>query len=74
MSEEIMRAIGQLEGKIDGVQTTLADHGAKLDGIDGRLRTVERTGIASGSAAGTAAGAMVAVGIEFIKRGLGVGA
>lgn len=71
MSEEIVRAIGRIEGRLTGIDRKLDGHTEKLDSIDGRLRNVEqRTAIH-----GAGAGAMAAVGVgilaEAVRRTLG---
>ena len=40
--DELVRAVGRLEGKVDSVQDSVKKNGLKIDALDGRLQNVER--------------------------------
>jgi hypothetical protein len=69
VSEEIMRALGRVEGTLDAMKSQLNGQDEKLGAIDGRLRHVEM----KAAGYGTAAGAMAGIGIALIKQKLGLG-
>ena len=72
MSQEILRAIGRIEGRLDGIDGKLDDQGQTLHGIDARLRSVEGRTVRNGSIAGGAAAVGVALIVETIKKGTGL--
>jgi len=73
MTEEIMRALGRIEGQIDGLKTTVTSIDAKQDKIDNRLRKVEVRGAINGAVTGSIMGVGVSLLVsgltETIKRG-----
>jgi len=73
VSDDVMRAIGRIEGRLEGIDRKLDGHGTKLDCIDGRLRSVERKAVINGSTFGAAAAAGLTLVIEGAKRGFGGG-
>lgn len=64
---EINRALGRIEGKIDALE----DLPKRIDKIDERLRNVEVKAAKNGAIAGVVTGGIVAVGIELIKAKIG---
>lgn len=72
MSEEIMRAIGKLEGKLDAVYETSKSNSTKLDTMDGRLRSVENKSAVYGSIGGTVAGVGVSLLVASLKDKIGM--
>ncbi len=62
MSDEVLRAIGKLEGKVDMLLDQQKVVTAKLDSQDARLRGVE----AKGAVYGTIGGGMASVGISLL--------
>ena len=62
MSEQILRSLGQIEGRLKGIESTQSMHTGKLDGIDGRLRKVETRAAGTGALAG----GIVAVGVQLL--------
>jgi hypothetical protein len=74
MTEEIMRAIGRLESKVDGLtegQTRLeTSFGTRMDGMDTRVRAMEVSSAKSGAVAGGVAGVLVALGVDFLRAKL----
>jgi hypothetical protein len=64
---EINRALGRIEGKIDALE----DLPKRIDKIDERLRNVEVKAAKNGAIAGVVTGGIVAVGIELVKAKIG---
>lgn len=64
---EINRALGRIEGKIDALE----DLPKRIDKIDERLRNVEVKAAKNGAIAGLVTGGIVAVGIEIVKAKIG---
>lgn len=67
MSNEIMRALGRIEGQLKGVHSRLDTNETKLDSIDGRLRAAEVKSARNGAVFGSAAGVGIALIVESIK-------
>lgn len=65
-----MRALGRIEGELKGINTTLADHGTKLTGIDGRLQKVEVKAAQHGAVAGVVSAVGISLVIEGLKRAI----
>jgi hypothetical protein len=68
MSEECQtcsqgKALGRLEGKMDAVLSLQEAHGAKIDALDTRLRSVENRS----AIAGAAAALMVTLGLDLVR-------
>ena len=55
--------LGRIEGKLDGVLEAQKAHGAKMDSMDGRLRSVENRS----AIAGAAAALMVTLGLDLVR-------
>jgi hypothetical protein len=67
MSDEIYRALGRIEGQLQGVNERLDRHGDQLTGIDSRLRSAETTAAREGGKAGLLTGVGVALIIESVR-------
>jgi len=65
VTEEIMRALGNIEGQLDGIKGQQSAQSKKLDKIDERMRKVEIKSAVNGTVAGT----MAAVGVSLIVAG-----
>lgn len=63
MSDDVMRVLGQIEGKLDGIAEAQKDHGERLHAVEGKVNGI--LGWAAG--AGAAAGGIIAL----IKSKLG---
>ena len=51
--DELVRSLGRIEGKLDGIDQRLESHGDRAEGIEKRIAAVEKkvwygTGIAAG--------------------------
>lgn len=55
------RILGRIEGKLDAMAETQQAHGAKMDTLDGRLRSVENRS----AIVGAAAAVLMTLGIDF---------
>lgn len=64
-SDEVMQAIGQLQGKMDLVITNQTQHSTKLDAMDKRIGKVETRAALNGAYTG----GFVAVGISLLVAG-----
>ena len=64
MSADLIRVIGNLEGKMDLVIKTQKDQVDKLDSIDGRLRKVETKAAVNGAVAG----GVIATGVVILRQ------
>ena len=69
---DIARALGRIEGKIDGIQQNQQEHNTKLGKMDERLRHVERRSAVHGATAGLFAGTGVTLIVEYLRRSIGV--
>jgi hypothetical protein len=67
MSDEIYRALGRIEGQLQGVNERLDRHGDQLTGIDDRLRAAETTAAREGGKAGILTGIGVALLVESVR-------
>jgi hypothetical protein len=70
MTDELVLAIGRLEGKLDAHAGHLQRMEDKMDGIDTRTRAVEVSSAKSGAVAGGIAGVMMALGVDFLRAKL----
>ena len=66
MSDEVLRAIGKLEGKVDILLEQQKSVSSKLDDQDARLRGVET----KGAVYGTIGGGVVSIGISLLVASL----
>lgn len=69
---DIVRALGRIEGKIDGIQTNQQEHSKKLGGLDERLRHVERRSAVHGATAGMVSATGVTIIVEYLRRSMGL--
>ena len=67
MSEEIHRALGRIEGQLQGLGERLDIHGAQLTGIDGRLGAVEKDAAREGGKRGVVAAVGIAIMVESAR-------
>ena len=65
--QELMRAIGRLEGELIGIKKGVESNSRKLQRLDDRLRKEEIRSAAAGGLAGTVAGLIVTFGAELLK-------
>ncbi len=65
-SDELLRAIGQLEGKVDSVISNQHRHDTSLNSISDRLNKVETKAAVNGAFSG----GIVSIGIGFIIAGV----
>ncbi len=72
MPDEVMRAIGRIEGKLDALTENSKSNSVKLEGIDGRLRSVETRSATLGTIGGTVAGVGISLLIAAIREKLGL--
>lgn len=72
MSDEILmelqRAVGNIEGKLTGIEDKVDGVSSGIQGLDKRMRTIEIKAAGNGAAAGT----LMAIGVEFVKQKLGM--
>lgn len=66
MSDEIIRALGRIEGRLDGLEKGQLRVEGKVDKLDERLQAVER----SASIYGGASGGVMAVGVALLQAGI----
>lgn len=66
--EELHRALGRIEGKIDA----LSELPKRIDGIDERLRNVEKQATINGAVAGGIVSIGLALAIEKLKTLMGM--
>jgi hypothetical protein len=64
-SEELM-LLGRIDGKVDGITAHLGRQDAKIDQLDGRMRTVEQ----KAAILGAVSGGVMAAGTTLIVEGL----
>ena len=67
MSEDLQRALGRIEGQLQGIGERLDGHGKQLTAIDSRLRSAETTAAREGGKAGMLTGVGMALLIESIR-------
>lgn len=66
-NQEVALILGEIRGKLDGIQDTQNKQHETLASMDGRLRTVESKATRNGMIAGTAAGVGIAILTETVK-------
>lgn len=59
-----MRALGRIEGRLEGIENTQQTHGVTLTSMDTRLRTVETKAAVNGAVSG----GLIATGVVIIKE------
>ncbi|AXE33108.1 MULTISPECIES: hypothetical protein [Chromobacterium] len=72
MSEnnELTRALGRIEGKLDMIVASQATQNERLDAMDGRLRHVEQQAARAGAISGGIVAVGTAIAVELVKRAL----
>ncbi|EIJ33352.1 hypothetical protein [Thiothrix nivea] len=73
MSDEMIRAIGKLEGRLDSMHETSKANSDKLDAIDKRLRAVETRSATYGTVGGALAGVGISLLVAKLKGITGTG-
>lgn len=77
MSDDIMRGIGRLEGKMDMVQEGVDGNTQAVSSLEKRVRQLELNSARTGARSGAASGGIVATGIaliaESLKNSVGIG-
>ena len=73
MPDEVMRAIGKLEGRLEALHETSLGNSHKLDGIDKRLREVEARSATYGTVGGALAGVGISLLVTKLKNITGIG-
>ncbi|MBA4709559.1 hypothetical protein [Aquitalea aquatica] len=68
--EELQRALGRMEGKMDLMLARQNIHNDRIDKMDGRLREVEIRASKNGAISGAMAAIGTAIAAEMIKRGI----
>ena len=71
--EEIMHALGRMEGKMEGIETNQAVHSKALTKIDTRVRNVEIRSAKTGALAGGIMGIGVSLVVASIKESFKAG-
>lgn len=72
MSDDMNRALGRIEGKLDLVIQAGQERDKKLESLDTRLRTVEAKSALYGTVGGTLAGVGVSLIVGTLKDKLGL--
>ncbi|MBX9268765.1 hypothetical protein ACPRNU_01950 [Chromobacterium vaccinii] len=72
MSEnnELTRALGRIEGKLDMIVASQSVQNERLDAMDGRLRHVEQQAARAGAISGGIVAVGTAIAVELVKRAL----
>lgn len=68
MTDEIMRALGNIEGQLEGIKGQQTAQGKKLDKIDDRMRKVELKSAINGGITGSIAGIGVSLIVASLKE------
>lgn len=69
---DIARALGRIEGKLDGLQSSQQEQNTLIGKMDERLRHVERRSAVHGATAGLFAGTGVTIIVEYLRRSVGL--
>ena len=73
MDNNHLLMLGEIKGKLDGIEKKLDTHGKVTNSIDGRLRKVEQRSAVIGATSGGIMGLGVALIIQAIKQKTGFG-
>lgn len=68
MSDELDRAVGRIEGKLDLIIDGQKRSDDRMDGIDARLRKVEKQAAINGAVGGAVGGGIISIGIVLAKE------
>ena len=69
-SNELTRALGRIEGKLDMIVSSQATQNERLDSMDERLRHVEQQAARAGAISGGIVAVGTALAVEMVKRAL----
>lgn len=69
-NNELTRALGRIEGKLDMIAANQASQGDRLDAMDERLRHVEQQAARAGAISGGIVAVGTAIAVELVKRAL----
>lgn len=69
-NNELTRALGRIEGKLDMIVASQATQNERLDAMDGRLRHVEQQAARAGAISGGIVAVGTAIAVELVKRAL----
>lgn len=80
MEKDELILLGRIDGKLDGIASQLTSQDErmdgleqKIDGLDARLRTVEKQAAVAGAISGSAVSIGIALAIEGVKQWLARG-
>ncbi|MCP1290724.1 MULTISPECIES: hypothetical protein [Chromobacterium] len=69
-NNEVTRALGRIEGKLDMIVTSQQQQNERLDSMDERLRHVEQQAAKAGAISGGIVAVGTAIAVEVVKRAL----
>ncbi|KZE34168.1 hypothetical protein [Crenobacter luteus] len=69
-NNELTRALGRIEGKLDMIVDSQAKQNVRLDAMDARLRHVEQQAAKAGAISGGIVAVGTAIAVELVKRAL----
>ncbi|BBF86291.1 MULTISPECIES: hypothetical protein [Chromobacteriaceae] len=69
-NNELTRALGRIEGKLDMIVDSQAKQNVRLDAMDARLRHVEQQAAKAGAISGGIVAVGTALAVEMVKRAL----
>ncbi|MCD5362783.1 hypothetical protein [Chromobacterium aquaticum] len=69
-NNEVTRALGRIEGKLDMIVTSQQQQNERLDSMDERLRHVEQQAAKTGAISGGIVAVGTAIAVEVVKRAL----
>lgn len=69
-NNELTRALGRIEGKLDMIVSSQATQNERLDSMDERLRHVEQQAARAGAISGGIVAVGTALAVEMVKRAL----
>lgn len=72
MGDEHTLLLGEIKGKLDSLQSTVKDTNIKIDGLDTRLRDVEKRATLHGALSGGVMAIGVSLLIESLKKKVGL--
>lgn len=67
---ELTRALGRIEGKLDMIAANQANQSERLDAMDARLRHVEQQAAKAGAISGGIVAVGTALAVEMVKRAI----
>ncbi|MCW3479722.1 hypothetical protein OL229_09125 [Neisseriaceae bacterium JH1-16] len=67
-NNELTRALGRIEGKLDMIVTSQSSLSERMDSMDGRLRHVEQQAAKAGAISGGIVAIGTAIAVEMLKR------